>query len=302
MIQSRVPSPGPTYDDVFRSPQGAPNVEGTEIRRKNRRSLQLGRVSLSQAFPGPPMPFYYVSMCLNNLPGRYLDVDYGGGWFRRYYNRGSLTVVPPYATCRFRGNCTGPFQLQFLAFSEAEIQEITGNAGKVLSHPPVRSLNDPFLTSLMLQLWPHSDEQSLGEEIMLEGAFISFVGRLLVLENSGRRLNSVNERHGNIIIAKALDYIEGNLSTKISLSEIAAETHVSRSHLVKVFKRVTGRTVYDHLLELRIRRAKELMTQFGKSMTLAEIAAQCGFANHSHLTRVFTHEVGTTPQAFREQV
>ncbi|WP_437222750.1 helix-turn-helix transcriptional regulator [Planctomicrobium sp. SH661] len=304
-LQTQTPAPHEreiSYLDVFQSRLGAPNIKEQEFRSSVRRSLQLGRVHYLQAFPGPPMPYYYISMCLESLPSRQWEIDYGGGWFRRQCNYGSTVVVPPYAQCRMRGNSTGPFQFQYLAFPEKELDVLVGNEGAALKRPPVRTLNDPQLTSLMLKLWSQSREQSIGEKIVLEGTFISLIGRLLLLQDEGRQLKASHERHGNNIVSRSLDYIEANLSSKLSLVEIAGATHVSCSHLVKVFKRITNKTVYDHVLELRIQRAKELMAHYGKSLTLAEIAKQCGFASHSHLTRAFTKEVGITPQVFRNKI
>jgi AraC family transcriptional regulator len=295
------PRPVLSYNDLFRNPQNAPAVEHSEIRQKPRRSLQIGRVQYREAFPGPPMPFYYVSMILNDLPGRHLESDYGGGWFKRPVVRGSLFVAPPHSECRLKGDRRGPFDSLFVAFPETELQQIFGPDCGSGWLPPARSWHDPCLTSLMMQLWAQSHEQSLGDELMFEGTFISLIGRLLLLEGRGNS-EPTAERGGGRIVQRALDYLQSNLSAKVSMTEVAAAAHVSPPYLARVFRRVTGRTVHEHLLDLRIRRAKELMTHFGRNMTLAQIAGQCGFVNHSHLTRSFSKFLGCTPQQFRQQV
>ena len=63
------------------------------------------------------------------------------------------------------------------------------------------------------------------------------------------------------------------------------------------FKRETGRTLHDELVRLRLKRARDLIV--GGQDTLASVAEDCGFANASHLCRLFRATYGKTPAACR---
>lgn len=107
---------------------------------------------------------------------------------------------------------------------------------------------------------------------------------------STRRLSRSQER-------RATEFLLDNVGEEVSVSAVAAECGLSRSYFIKAFKETMGRTPHKWLLNQRIQKAKGLLTQKGAS--IADIAVQCGFADQSHLTRVFTGTVGVPPGAWR---
>ncbi|SFH57544.1 helix-turn-helix domain-containing protein [Planctomicrobium piriforme] len=297
-----LPAPS-TYEDVFAGTKGTVSKNDVEFRSSRRRSLQLGRVRIREAFPGPPMPYYWLRFAVSEAPATY-EMNYGDGWFRRQPN--SFILVPPNAECRMRGDCRGDFESLFLAFPETEVRQIAGELleteGAHLLRAPKTEIADPYVGVLLKQLWAQSGETSLGSDIMVEGTFISLLGRLLMLGEGSREMPAVQERGGAAIVDRAVRFMRENLKARVSLEEIAGAARVSRPYLTRIFKRETGRTVHDHLVELRIKHAQELIRYFGKNLTLAEVAEQCGFANDGHLIRAFNQQLGMTPQQFRERV
>jgi len=85
-----------------------------------------------------------------------------------------------------------------------------------------------------------------------------------------------------------------------SLPELARELSVSPHHLSRVFRSVTGYTVSRHRIRLRARDAIERLA--GGEQSLARVAADTGFADACHLSRVLRHETGHTPAALRGAV
>lgn len=82
-----------------------------------------------------------------------------------------------------------------------------------------------------------------------------------------------------------------------SVQELAARLGVSREHLCRAFRRATGTTVHDALDQLRLRRAADALA--GGAGDLAALAAELGFAHHSHLTLRFRRAFGLPPSAWR---
>lgn len=83
-----------------------------------------------------------------------------------------------------------------------------------------------------------------------------------------------------------------------SLPELAKELSVSPHHLSRVFHSLTGTTVSRHRMRLRVRDALERLA--GGQRNLAQVAADVGFADESHLSRVIRRETGETPAALRQ--
>ena len=92
-------------------------------------------------------------------------------------------------------------------------------------------------------------------------------------------------------------YLEANIDGEVSVSRLASECRLSRSHFAHAFKQTTGQPPHRWLLTLRVGKAKNLMLE--SDMPLTDVALACGFADQSHFTRVFTGSVGTSPGTWR---
>lgn len=83
----------------------------------------------------------------------------------------------------------------------------------------------------------------------------------------------------------------------LSLTELARLLSVSPHHLSRVFRAETGHTVAHHRVQLRTHAAMERLVAGERD--LARLAADLGFADHSHLCRVLRQETGSTPSTLR---
>ncbi len=95
---------------------------------------------------------------------------------------------------------------------------------------------------------------------------------------------------------RATEFLAAHVNTAFSIEELAAACGLSRSYFIKAFRETFGRTPYRWLMEFRVARAKELLRSNG---AIAEIAVACGFADQSHMTRVFSDIVGEAPGTWR---
>jgi AraC-like DNA-binding protein len=97
----------------------------------------------------------------------------------------------------------------------------------------------------------------------------------------------------------ALEYIEANLSEDVGLAEVANASATSVSSLTRGFKTSLGISPHRWVLNRRIALAQRLI--YEGATPLSEVAASCGFADQSHLTRVFMQKVGSSPTTWRRK-
>lgn len=81
------------------------------------------------------------------------------------------------------------------------------------------------------------------------------------------------------------------------LEDLANACRLSTRHFARAFKHSTGMPPHQWLLRRRVEHAQALL--HGTDLPLADIALRVAFASQSHLTRVFTAQVGVSPGAWR---
>jgi AraC family transcriptional regulator len=100
-------------------------------------------------------------------------------------------------------------------------------------------------------------------------------------------------------VIQAMKYIHENYPGDVRLADIAGAAHLSSYHLTRVFKKATGVSPHQYLVQVRVNSARSLLTAGAGDRSLAEIAAAVGFADQSHLTRHFKRMLGITPKQLR---
>jgi AraC family transcriptional regulator len=98
-------------------------------------------------------------------------------------------------------------------------------------------------------------------------------------------------------VRAAIEYIEAHLSRDLSIDLIAAAVNMSAFRFARGFKKATGSSPHQFLLERRVEFAKNLLRSTDQK--LADIAHAAGFANHSHFAQVFRRRCQMTPMAYR---
>jgi AraC family transcriptional regulator len=99
-------------------------------------------------------------------------------------------------------------------------------------------------------------------------------------------------------LRRAVAYIEDNLTTDLSLREIADVLGVSVSHLKTAFRQSTGVPVHQYVIQRRVERAKALLC--GSSLSIKEVAHESGFSHQSHLANQMRRILGLSPKAVRD--
>lgn len=97
---------------------------------------------------------------------------------------------------------------------------------------------------------------------------------------------------------RVLDFVDAHLdSPDLSLPRLAAQAHLSEFHFARMFRVSMGCSVHDWVTARRLDRARTLLRK--ATLPLADIAAACGYAGASHLSRHVKAATGATPGQLR---
>ena len=99
-------------------------------------------------------------------------------------------------------------------------------------------------------------------------------------------------------VRRAREYIIAHLDEDLSVEKIAKSVHLSPSHFSRLFREMTGFSPYDALLNLRLERAKELLSQ--TSLSVSEVAYRTGFHSDANFIYFFKKETKISPLKFRK--
>jgi len=97
-------------------------------------------------------------------------------------------------------------------------------------------------------------------------------------------------------LALVRELLGDRLAEAVGLAELAAAAGLSRFHLIRAFQRRYGLTPFAYQRNLRIERARAVLRA---GVSLADAAANAGFADQSHLGRSFRAVMGSTPGEYR---
>lgn len=94
-------------------------------------------------------------------------------------------------------------------------------------------------------------------------------------------------------------YIESHLSEELDRDTLASMVYLNADYLSHLFKKDTGSSLINYIIDRRIDRSKELLLK--GEMNIRDIAITCGFQNISYFSRQFKKSTGMTPRQFRKQ-
>jgi len=104
--------------------------------------------------------------------------------------------------------------------------------------------------------------------------------------------------YGDNRINKILTYINYNYTEKINITSLANLSGMNVTAMCRYFKSKTGKTIVQHINEMRIGYACKLMSE--KQLQIAQIAIECGFNNISNFNKTFKLHTSKTPTAYYE--
>jgi YesN/AraC family two-component response regulator len=98
-------------------------------------------------------------------------------------------------------------------------------------------------------------------------------------------------------LQRAREYIHAHFSDNLTLAQVARAAGVHPVYLGQIFRQEFGETLGEYLNRIRVRSAAGMLANSG--LSLSAVAADLGFYDQSHFTRVFRQLTGITPGTFR---
>lgn len=261
--------------------------------------LRCDQPNFGRTNPIPREDAYLVALQIRACPNH--DLYFEGRLTRPENYRAGVTSIydlrrDPVADLR------DPYHSLMFYLPRTALNAMTAEAGARrlgdLRHRPGVSVDDPTVRHLLSALLPAMSKPREAHPLFLDHVALALTAHMASVYG-GMDPNAEMIRGGLAPWQerRARELMSASLTEDIPLSRLASECGLSVRHFARAFRRSTGVAPHRWLLNYRIERAKDLL-RVGE-WSLASIAADCGFADQSHFTRVFTTIAGLTPGAWR---
>lgn len=187
----------------------------------------------------------------------------------------------------------------------------TDAAGLVPERGPQFGLTDAHVVDLVRRLQMQAEGQAYFGAVYVQSLSLALASYVSGRYGAGAKaLDALHQGAGPKALVAARSatlastqknqiekFVEGEIASNFGLVDLAALVGYSPDHFSRLFKHTFQQSPYQYVLSRRIEKAMTMLRD--QSISIAEIASACGFANQGHLTTAFKRRTGTTPGAYR---
>lgn len=187
-----------------------------------------------------------------------------------------------------------PGTLQKLSTSETNFYKILHNCTPCIQLDDGRA---KLLCSQLEELRTPSDPNEFGADIRRR---ITLLEILILISGSvqyGEVQTGVRTPDYEKVLP-ILSYIQDHFTEQFTIDELADHFHLSKYYLCHMFKKGTGFSVMEYVIQMRILEAQK---QLRKGCSVQEAGDLAGFQSYAHFIRTFNNYIGTSPKQYAKQ-
>lgn len=156
------------------------------------------------------------------------------------------------------------------------------------------------IASLLLRMQKEAEEKPEAYELMIKTYLFNILVLLIRNYDYVARQNTPSLQSEKLVrVEAALNYIDENITSPLTLDDIAQQAGMSRTYFCSVFKKLNGLTPWEYIGLKRMEMAKHLLRNTEASVL--EVAFDCGFNNISHFNRLFKRTTGLKPLEYKNR-
>ena len=224
----------------------------------------------------------------------------GGKTYKGMYGKGDICITPAKTPLFARWESDDHYlriRLKTQFIQTVARETIAKDCDRLELMPEFR-LRHPQIEAIAIMLLTELQQEQLGSKLYIDSLTNALAVNLLRHHTTTKPCLPIYE--GGLPtrqLQQILDYIDTYLDQDIKLANLALLLDMSQFHFSRLFKQSIGMSPYQYLIQQRVERAKQLLKQ--TDYFIADIALECGFNSHSHLSKQFRQLTGMTPKAYR---
>ncbi|MFT3737782.1 MAG: AraC family transcriptional regulator [Breznakibacter sp.] len=246
---------------------------------------------------------YYFSWEKGRVLHEYqmLYITEGGGTLETreaHYNLnpGSVMIIVPGKWHRYRPHKKTGWVENFIGFDGKFARHILSTEQIKDNLPVIQCGMKEEIIELYYRVFDATQKEKPGYQQVASGDVIKLIGTIL----SHIKNKDFSGKPIETIIEKIRQHMHDHLNQEIDFYELAEQNNIGYSYFRKMFKKFTGISPGQYLLQLRVSRAKDLLITTETSVK--DIAYETGFESVYYFSRIFKEKLGKTPSELRNSV
>lgn len=239
---------------------------------------------------GPAMRSHYLLHYIVDGKGTYQT-----GERKFQLEAGEGFLIEPNSLVYYQADGKEPWSYLWIGFSGKRAEEYLEDLGLNSRQLTFRSQKGQELKRLVLEMMGCSDgsvTSRFRQQSLLYGFFS------ILSENAVDRGRSEPSKE-NFYMERAVTFIRNRYSSNIKVADIASHLCVDRSYLYKLFKNTLDMSPQEFLTEVRLSRAKELLS--ATKLSVEQVALSCGYRDTLVFSKAFKRSTGMAPKEYRRE-
>lgn len=255
--------------------------------RKNTRSLSVYHSGHEKCAPahsyGPAVRDHYLIHYVVNGKGEFIS----GGNVHSLV-KGDLFLIEPARTTTYRASAEEPYEYYWVGFNGTDAALLMRMSGFSRQDPVLSYHKDDKLLIHLKDIMTSSGDPSAGEFAALGHLYLFLSCLISERISSGKKISDTET-----LLDRAIKYIQGNYSRKITVNDIADFVKTDRSHLFRIFKKELGISPQEYLINFRLSRARELLGKY--DLNISQVGYSVGYNDPAQFSRLFKKKFYVTP-------
>jgi AraC-like DNA-binding protein len=211
---------------------------------------------------------------------------------------GQCFLICPNALAYYQADEQDPWSYYWIAFNGINAQSYLRRANLTLDNPVISCNCDALILQCFSQMFEGSKFPNSGDMRLLSSLYL-FLGIMMDQAENNKALTK-QSNNDNSYINKAIEWLEVNYSSTVTISEIAEYIGLNRKYFSRIFKREIGMSPQNFLINFRLNKACELM--MNNQLSIGEISRSVGYVDQLLFSKIFKKFKGVSPNNYRKNI
>lgn len=209
-------------------------------------------------------------------------------------NENQCFLTEPGTVTLYKAEPTNPWTYTWICFNSDYVPHLLKQSNLNTDNPIINLSCNQTIYEIIKEMLSYHQLTPANECYLQSKLYLIFAKLHEALQSVYNKV----ELNNSFYVTKAIEYIEKNTFTNLSVNDIARYLNISRSHLYALFKQELNTSPQQFLTNAKIANARELLSK--TKIPIYSVALSCGYKNAFAFSRAFKQVTNISPREYRQ--